>query len=194
MFQSQYQINTTDANLLSSLQVNYNNKSIAKSWYTPRGRKSQKKNQTRKDYQRWEKDYWGLLEVCMYSVWRTTWVCFLGSSALCPTHPRLRSHCSNSLLKNMIWELETKQKSLSERVAFRKINRAHHLSFPFELSKNSNELRSLQNQWNSWLLMTPNFAESECEENTWNLKEQKSWRFSKPSQSLVPSFNGQKDT
>jgi hypothetical protein len=42
---------------------------------------------------------------------------------------RLRSHCSNSLLKNMIWELETKQKSLSERVAFRKINQAHHLSF-----------------------------------------------------------------
>jgi hypothetical protein len=54
----------------------------------------------------------------------------LGSSALCPTQPRLRSHCSNSLLKNMIWELETKQKSLSERVAFRKINQARHLSFP----------------------------------------------------------------
>jgi hypothetical protein len=53
----------------------------------------------------------------------------LGSSALCPTHPRLRSHCSNSLLKNMIWELETKQKSLSERIALREINQAHHLSF-----------------------------------------------------------------
>jgi len=132
MFQSQYQINTTHANLLSGLQVNYNNKSIAQSWYTPRRRKSQKKNQTRKDHQRWEKDYWGLLEVCMYvqCLKDDMSLLFWEAQPCAPDTPDLRSHCNNSLLKKTWFESWKPNRNLClKRVAFRKINQAHHLSF-----------------------------------------------------------------
>jgi hypothetical protein len=96
----------------------------------PEGEKAKKKNQNKegssKMRERLLRTFGSMYVQCLKD---NVSLLFGKLSPVPPTHPRLRSHCSNSFKKNTIWELETKQKSLSERVAFRKINQAHHLSF-----------------------------------------------------------------